>query len=271
LAEVIETVRYGLVALGYRASHAVNRIEAPGPQPVLFGAHLLGPADLPNVPRGTIIYNLEQISPTSAWCSPTYLEFLRTCRVWDYSPRNIATLAAMGVSGNVQRVPIGYMPELTRVRPAPVEDIDVLFYGSINERRAQVLSRLRAMGLNVHAVFGAYGTDRDALMARAKVVLNLHYYDTSIFEVVRVSYALANSKAVVAEHRPGTEIDADLVDAVRLVPYDGLAQACAELVADHDARQALAARGFARMAARDEKAYLAAALATPAPARDSVA
>jgi hypothetical protein len=259
---VVETVCYGLQALGCPTSHAFNQIAVPGPQTILFGAHLLGAENLSHVPAGTILYNLEQISPSSTWCSPAYLRLLRTFQVWDYSPRNIAALAGMGVRGNVKRVPIGYMPQLTRVPAAPVEDIDVLFYGSVNDRRAKVLDRLGEMGLNVVAVFGTYGRDRDALMARAKVVLNLHFYDTSIFEVVRVSYALANSRAVVSEYRPGTEIDPDLVDAVRLAPYDELASGCAELVADADARRALGAQGLARMRARDETTYLASALGT---------
>ena len=271
LAEVVETVYYGLRALGYEADRCLNRVVAPGPQPVLFGAHLLGADDLPRVPPGTIIYNLEQISPSSSWCSPPYLKLLKTCRVWDYSPRNIATLAQMGVRGNVTRVPIGYVPQLTRIPASSEEDIDVLFYGSINDRRARVLNDLRAMGLNVHAVFGVYGHERDALMSRAKVVLNLHFYDTSIFEVVRVSYALANRKAVVSEYRPGTEMDADMVDAVRLVPYDKLVTSCAELVSDVEARRALGARGFARISERDEATYLASALGQPHLAQGSVA
>ena len=49
---------------------------------------------------------------------------------------------------------------------------------------------------------------------------------------------------------------------MRLVPYGDLASCCAELVADANARRALGAQGFARMKARDEKAYLASALGT---------
>jgi hypothetical protein len=65
---------------------------------------------------------------------------------------------------------------------------------------------------------------------------------------------------VVAECNPGTEIDPDIVEAVRLAPYEGLVSACTELVSDSKAREALAERGFSRMVARDERAYLAAAL-----------
>jgi len=258
-AEVLEAVVCGLRALGADVSEAVNQL-VPGRQPIVFGANLLGDASVDVLPPGTIIYNLEQIGESSSWCSPTYLRLLQNCRVWDYSARNIASLARLGVTAKVTHVPVGYVPELTRIMSAPVEDIDVLFYGSMNERRNNVISQLRQGGLNAQAIFGVYGPARDALIARSKVVLNMHYYETNIFELVRVSYLLANRKAVVAECNPGTEIDPDIVDAVRLAPYEGLVSACARLVVDSSSRRELSERGFSRMMARDERAYLAAAL-----------
>ncbi len=260
LAEVIETVVAGLRALGHQVSYEVNKLALPGPRAIVFGAHLLNPQDAQLLPASTIVYNLEQIGQSSSWCSPTYLGPLKRCQVWDYSARNIATLARVGVTGRATHVPIGYVPQLTRVKPSAVEDIDVLFYGSINERRAAIITQLQQSGLNIQAGFGVYGQARDDLIARAKLVLNLHYYDTSIFELVRVSYLLANQKAVVAEYHDGTEVDADLKDAVRLSPYDAIVQSCSELVAAPEARTALARRGFDCMTARDERRYLAAAL-----------
>ncbi len=258
-SEVMETVSCGLRSLGAQVSQDVNRL-VPGPQALLFGSHLLAPEEAHQVPDGSIIYNLEQIAESSSWCSPTYLELLERCQVWDYSARNIASLVRLGVTPPPTHVPIGYVPELTRVSSSPNEDIDVLFYGSMNERRARVINQLQDLGLNAPAVFGVYGPERDALIARSKVVLNLHFYETSIFELVRVSYLLANRKAVVAECQPGTEMDEDMRDAVRTASYQQVASACAELVANADARQELGERGFARIAARDEASILATAL-----------
>jgi hypothetical protein len=62
----------------------------------------------------------------------------------------------------------------------------------------------------MHA-FGAYGAGRDALVARSKIVLSMHYYEPAAFEIVRVAYLLANAKAVVAEVNPGETVDADLL------------------------------------------------------------
>lgn len=256
-SEVIESVACGLRSLGADVSQAVNRLFLPGPQPILFGANLLAPNEASMVPSDAIVYNLEQISEGSSWCSPAYLDLLVRCRVWDYSARNIASLRRLTGNCRISHVPIGYVPQLTRIPKRPHEDIDVLFYGSMNGRRAAVIEQLKRSGLKVHAAFGVYGPARDDLISRSKVVLNLHYYDTSIFELVRVSYLLANRRAVVAECHDGTEIDPDIVDAVCLARYEDLGAKCAMLVADDQARDELAQRGFSKMAARDERDFLA--------------
>ncbi|MGO9659922.1 MAG: hypothetical protein ACLQVK_19725 [Acidimicrobiales bacterium] len=260
LAEVAETVVFGFRSLGVGATLAVNELQVPGPPAVLLGAHLLTTQEVALVPSSAVIYNLEQVQLSSSWCASDYLGLLRRCQVWDYGKRNIASLRQLGLAGGAVHVPIGYVPQLTRIPRHPRQDIDVLFYGSINERRARVLAQLRDRGINTQAVFGVYGAARDSLIARAKVVLNLHYYETSIFEIVRVSYLLANRKAVVAECHDGTEIDEDMVDAVRPVRYEQLVDACAELVNNEHERSALEERALYRMSARPEAAFLAAAL-----------
>ncbi len=264
LTEVAESVLFGLQALGVQATMAVNQLVAPGPPAIMFGAHLLSAQEAELLPDSTVIYNLEQIGAAHSWCSPAYLSLLRRCHVWDYSIRNIAALRHIGVQ-RVTHVPVGYVKQLSRIPGTSVQDIDVLFYGSINERRSNAISALQARGLNAQAVFGVYGAARDALIARAKVVLNLHYYETSIFELVRVSYLLANHKAVVAECHAETEIDPDIEDAVRLATYEELTDACVELVTDDAARRSLQHRAFAVISARSESTYLATALGLPSP------
>lgn len=259
LAEIVETLVYGLRGLGIQVTREKNRV-VPNARALVLGAHLLSADQMEMFPAGTIIYNLEQVDAGSPVWTPAYFNLLNRLEVWDYSQRNIERLAGLGLKCRIQHVPVGYVPELTRITPGETEDIDVLFYGSINERRIRVIRELEGMGLKVQAVFGVYGPKRDALIARSKVVLNIHYYDSSIFEIVRVSYLLANSKAVVSEYHLGTELDEDLFDAVALVPYDRLAQACRELVVDEKKRRALAARGLERMAARDETEILKRAL-----------
>jgi hypothetical protein len=216
-----ETLAYALERLGdpvqvaaspapRAASLVVVEVQAPHPKVI----HALPPS--------AILYNLEPLpSQPPPWLTPVVLSAYRGCRVLDYG--GLQTIWWTGLRMPAQWVPVGYVPELTQIAPAANQDIDVLFYGTPNPRRLRVLEALKAAGLRVAAAFGVCGLQRDALIARAKLVLNVHYYDPMpVFEVVRVSYLSANRKVVVAEHSPDTDVEPDLRDAVRLAPYEGL-------------------------------------------------
>ena len=133
----------------------------------------------------------------------------------------------------------------------------MLFYGSLNDRRREVLLKLEAAGARVHHAFGVYGEERDALIARAKLVLNVHFYESKVFEIVRVSYLLANGKAVITEPSPDL---GRLAGGVAVFEYDGLVQGCLEFLANEKARKVLELR--ARMLFRefDQAALLRPAL-----------
>ena len=175
--------------------------------------------------------------------------------------------AWVAASARMFHLPIGYVPELTRIPRAPRQDIDVLFYGSVNERRGQILAGLKAGGLVLKWLFGVYGAERDAFVARSKVVLNMHNFENKVFEIVRVSYLLANRKAVVSEISDTTAIEPDMMDAVAGVRYDGLVDCCRRLVGDIAARATLEETGFKRMAARNEIGFLRRLFADRAKAR----
>jgi len=208
LAELAEVIGYGFEALklGYEPV-------------VVLGAHTL--QDKPFLVPGwsidkldpkitsCIIYNTEH--PSSPFMTPQYHRLLEAHQVWSYYP-----------DGPGKYVPIGYMPQMTRI-PKNAQPVDVLFYGSMNYRRNRVLSKLSGTGLTVKWLpLGTYGADRDRWIARSKVVLNVHYYTPGVMESVRLSYLWANRKCVV------TECTADTAG----FHYDELVDACVEFVKD---------------------------------------
>ena len=143
-------------------------------------------------------------------------------------------------------MPVGWAPILERIPRDVVQDIDVLFYGVPGQRRLALYSQLCKTGASAVFACGLYGTARDSLIARAKVVLNIDLNDSRrIFEVVRVSYLLANAKAVVATLQPHTLIEPDLRDAVAFAPAESIAATCVELLANEPARRQLEAAGRA--------------------------
>lgn len=258
-AEVAQTLVLAFRALGCRAEGAVNQFVEGGPVNVVLGGHLLGQDLVTRLPAKTVFYNLEQVEEGLFDLYPVLREIFRRYEVWDYSRRNIERLSPW--ASRVYHLPIGTMPRMTRIVPADRQDIDVLFYGATNPRRDAVLDAIAGSGLNLHASFGVYGEERDHLIARAKVVLNMHQHAAQIFEVVRVSYLLANRKAVVSELSTATAMEDDLADGILGVPYDQLAAACRRLVEDGELRHRLEIRGYETMAARRQDAYLRTLLA----------
>ena len=239
LLEIAETLNHALTNMGVD-SILTDKFDEPGRCHIVLGAHLLSKFAMGPLKPDSIIYNFEQIDPDSPWLEESYLSLLRRHQVWDYSARNILLLQRQGVA-NIQHVPLGYVAQMERIKPA-VQDIDVLFYGSINPRRQAVLDALMAAGLKVKQVFNYYGPPRDELIARSKIVLNMHYYESKIFEVARVTYLLTNGVCVVSE-TGNDPVEQDYADALAFAPYEGLVSTCLTLITNPQQRQAIARQG----------------------------
>jgi hypothetical protein len=260
--EVIETLRWGLAALGHEVSAEANMLVRNAVN-IIFGAHVLKQTDIDALPANTIIYNLEQMASVACEdLGPISRAVARRFRIWDYSPRNLETWRMLGAVHEPVLVPVGWAPILARIPKRAHEDIDVLFYGIPSEGRFQILHQVGMSGMSCLYACGMYGAARDELIARSKIVLNINMYTTSkIFEVVRVSYLLANGKAVVADSHPETFIEPDLLRAVAFVPPERVCGTCRQLLENEPARRELEKRGQEIIQQRDIRAILRNALA----------
>lgn len=236
--ELAQVIAYSLEDLGHQASIQYHAIEKSAKN-IILGCHLLDPKYQDSIPKDSIIINTEQLfseaSPWSGKWTETIFAWANRFETWDYSERNIDYFSRIGVEG-VKYLRLGYHSKLARIEKSEDQDIDVLFYGSINLRRQKILNDMRREGLCVKSVSGLYGSSRDALISRSKVVLNLHYYNSQIFEVIRVFYLLANRVAVVSEVNQETSIDPSFLAGIRCAPYDGLVSACVDLVGNMSVR-----------------------------------
>lgn len=255
--EVAESLRHGLCELGHPTEVLTAAFRNDG-RTVILGAQII--SDWDRVPRDAIIFNFEQLGAPSQHIPPHYIDQLGRFTVWDYSRRNIDWLRRRGVEG-VELVRIGHSPGLRRLPAVPAQDIDVLFYGAVNERRMRVLEALAASGVRTVLATNLFGPERDHAIARAKVVLNMHYYDNKIFEIARVGFLLANGKAVATEGGPDTELEDELRPAMAAVPYDRLAETCRALVADAERRRELEQSAAMIFARRDQAEFLRAPVA----------
>jgi len=254
--EVVDTVQWGLEQLGHSAVYGLNSLSSKATN-IIFGAQVLGLEQLEQLPADTIVYNFEQAKGLSAenLRPQMHLAAQRFC-IWDYNASNAAVWSGLGAK-RVCVVPIGYAPVLQRIPKPPLQDIDVLLYGSPADDRLGAFHHLAMSGLTAVFVCGLYGRSRDELIARSKLIVNIPNRTRSkIFEVVRVSYLLANRKAVVADLDADSEIDEDMRAAVKATEPPRLVDDCRALAADDAAREAQEQAGFAIMARRDIRPIL---------------
>ncbi len=92
--------------------------------------------------------------------------------------------------------------------PATKDTIEVLHYGSITKRRAQMLESLSKAGVNVTAMYGVLGPKRDAYVDRAKVVLDLKQDGTEPPDQTRVFWSLSRGACTLSENAPASATDA---------------------------------------------------------------
>jgi hypothetical protein len=257
--EVAETLHHALRALGHD-SVITTEAALSGRRHIVLGSNLLVEYRLP-IAADAILYNLEQVQQGSPWFRPELIDLFAQHTLWDYSPKNAAALQALGVHV-AHVVPIGYVEALTRINRTAAPDIDVLFFGSINARRKTILERMVGQQLRVKVAFGKYGRDRDELIARTRLVLNVHFYEAKVLEMVRLSYLLANRCAVLSERSADPGEDAALAGGVAFADYEQLASSARDLIDAPAERERLSGRGFEIMRARPAAAYLRAALST---------
>jgi hypothetical protein len=241
LDDIARLLSLSFESLGLPVTRTENLLGT-GRTNVLIGYHLVDdPAPLAQVPY--VVYQLEQLSDREGWFSSERLHVLRGAQeVWDYCPQNVAFLHQQGVAARL--LPIGYHPGLEVIEKDADEDIDVLFYGSLNERRSAVLDQLA--GLSVMRLFNCYGPERDRVIARSRIVLNVHYYEAHIMEQARVSYLLNNGRFVLSESCR----DDPFSGTVPQVAYPELAAACRHYLSRPEERRRIARAGHEAFRAR---------------------
>jgi hypothetical protein len=203
-AELVEILVDSFRKLGLRTEVSANRLQADCLNVFVGHTVFLKPEQHAAVGASGaryIVFQSEALHEGSGYAAkrPAYVKFLTGARqVWDYSPTNVPVLAKWGCR-DVHHVPIGYFDSHERVVAEAEKDIDVLFYGVDSPRRRHVIETLAARGVRVHAPFGLYGKARDRALARAKVVLNIHQFETRHLEELRLAYLLNNRSFVISE------------------------------------------------------------------------
>ena len=193
---------------GYRVHTSCN-VVYPDVHNILWGAGTQLFPDLAAVravgrPEFTCIFNMEQLASDSPLVTTAYLDFLHEYRVLDYNARNLAVLLERRADQKCSEFPVLPCAELAACAQPPQACAnagalqDVGFFGALTERRVRVLDALRARGVRVKQIQG-FGENLSSAMADCRLILNVHAYDTGIFEIARALRPCALGIPMVSE------------------------------------------------------------------------
>lgn len=160
------------------------------------------------LPARYIVYQLEQMPFSPLGTNPNYAKRLANAVVcWDYTRANAPYYRALPACQTPLWLPVPLPAYGAVFDHQPPDDeharVDVLFYGTLNDRRARILQALynvlRANGLSLCVVRNTFGDGLYTCIRRARAVLHLNYYVEAFLATYRLHEALAHRRLVVAE------------------------------------------------------------------------
>lgn len=148
-----------------------------------------------------LIFQLEQ-SVSSRWFTPDYIKVLDdSLGVIEYSLTNIEFLAKHGIKyPKVHYLPIGAAQDFdTQIVKEP-KQYDFIFYGDSlsSERRRNFLEKLQQK-YSVKVCNDLFGDELYALIRKAKIVINIHYYEGALLEMPRICECISLGVPVLSE------------------------------------------------------------------------
>jgi len=241
--EVAELIYFGFKKLNYDCI-ITTHFNIPDRRQIVLGANLL---QLTNIilKEDSIILNLERAGHDEQF-SENYCTLLRKYEVWDFSWLNIDRINRRYNLKINKCIQLGYTAELNRINLKDFKDrdIDILFCGSLSNRRKAILDEMSNLNLKIVHLFGVYGKTRDEYISRSKLLLNLHYHEFGSLEHVRIFYYLSNQCAVLSEKSDDDNENKDFKNMIFLSDYKDIAKKALDLIHNNNAIELKSLEGF---------------------------
>ena len=172
-------------------------------------------------PKTYIAFQMEQtVNPR--WLTNEYLEILyNAAAVFDYSKVNIEYFSRdEKLKNKLFYIPIDILKErLNKLKPSQNKPYDVLFYGDpYIDRRKEFLDKIGEK-FNLKILSNTFGEALYNELNKAKIIVNIHYYENALLETTRLYEALSFSDClIISEQSFDKEADGKLTQIVDFTP-----------------------------------------------------
>ena len=151
---------------------------------------------LPQLPKNYILYQLEQINKSKYITDKLYTDIANSLVTIDYSKENISKY-----KNNKENISFQMMPIQNKIiEYVPEYSYDVMFFGSMNERRQKILDYLSKQNITIASTNNIFGDNLNFHLKKAKIILNLHYYDNALLETARLNEILKFNTLIISEN-----------------------------------------------------------------------
>ncbi|MGH9879324.1 MAG: hypothetical protein ACRD5H_16970, partial [Nitrososphaerales archaeon] len=184
------------------------------------------------LPKNVISFQMEQ-STSSRWFTQSYLRKLRnSLAILDYSRANIGFIEQQGISyRNIFYMPIMQIPNYLdflamkglHFDAGGEKTYEVLFYGDINNERRRIILGELGKRFDVKIVGDLFGQELYECLLKARVVVNIHYYENALLETTRICECLSLGIPVVSESSLDRTEYPELESQVRFVEMGDVA------------------------------------------------
>jgi hypothetical protein len=156
------------------------------------------------LPHNYVAFQVEQLQENRHWNELARASLTHSFRIFEYSAPNLPTLYSSMPREKIELVQVTPLRMLRRSNKGFRDrTIDVLFYGSLESERRQEAIRYLAKNFRVEVVTSTYLEELGTLIADAKCVANIHFWDDSLFESIRISEVLSYATPVISEEGSG--------------------------------------------------------------------
>jgi hypothetical protein len=193
------------------------------------------------LPKNTILYNFESYFHNRLWFNKTIKYFYKNYEVWDYSYHNAKNLEKLGIKVNNVLPVIFPHKKKSNLK----KDIDVLFVGSLSNRRKKIINQLRNYGLNVFASENIGSPkELEKLIIRSKIFLNIHYYGLRELEQPRICPYISSGTVILSEKSLYNDENKLFSKAIVLEKYSDIAKKALNLLKNKYNLELLSKKAF---------------------------
>jgi len=205
LHERFSHLKNTLVLLGYNNGVNVDEVRRnyPNRKIIIYQLEQLYGGD-------SLWYNEKSTNQTIIGRTNNIKKALLSCdEIWDYDLDNIDFIKQIGIKTKIKHVPFSFCRSVVRENKM----YDVLFFGSMNQRRYDYLKlideRFNLLCIvqkdtqkefkTKNTLTDVWGDELFKYIYGSKMVINLHYYESKLQEQVRLFELLSNNVYVLSE------------------------------------------------------------------------